>query len=55
MRSATCQSALNRSAHHSHTLPEADRAATGAQRITLDFRLPDGTALVPEEVGVAVS
>ncbi|MGW2108517.1 DUF4838 domain-containing protein [Streptomyces sp. NPDC001948] len=30
-------------------------AATGAQRITLDFRLPDGTVLVPARVEVAVS
>ncbi|MEU9319321.1 hypothetical protein [Streptomyces sp. NPDC048295] len=30
-------------------------AATGAQRIMLDFRLPDGTALFPVRVEVAVS
>ncbi|MGW1407733.1 hypothetical protein [Streptomyces sp. NPDC002403] len=30
-------------------------AAAGAQRITLAFRLPDGTALVPARVEVAVS
>ncbi|MFD7496388.1 hypothetical protein ACFV8T_29045 [Streptomyces sp. NPDC059832] len=37
------------------TVRATGRAATGAQRITLDFRLPDGTALVPAEVEVTVS
>lgn len=37
------------------TVRATARAATGAQRITLDFRLPDGTTLVPAHVEVAVS